>query len=520
MPIIRLQGDREKEQNIYYEFDSSSTPLGEGGMGKVYRGRRINMYSHETRDVAIKFMFAGLPPNVIQRAEDEASIRIVHENLVEMMGFLAIETHLTNGTTSVRYHVVSELLNGVALSDLMQGVTTDQSGRPIAYAQQLYQMHNTQPEQFAVTVTKKVLSGIMALHDAGYIHRDIDPSNIMVTSDGKIKLIDFGIAKKVDGLKTRDRNLTTAGQFMGKPQYAAPELIVGDLNNQNKPTDIYAIGIMLYQLATGHLPFEGPSNVVLNAHLRNKLPLKAVHNKALRQIIARATEKDCTKRYQTAAEFRAALDSLTSGTASGPALGGKLPLILGAVAGVVLVAVLTGVGISMLGGDKESKEEKKEIVTEAKTDVSVAPISSDMAEVREKLLKAETAGEGFEELRKLSDQGDVEAMFVLSRLYAVSVGSFTLADDILVMQANLKGQVSPDPAKAHQMLVQIIKKNPDFYPALYELGCNYYEGPALTGGEARDLRSAKVLFDRAAKAAKEANDPVFINKISAMLSKY
>lgn len=231
MAIIKLQGEKEKKEGIYYEFDDSSVPLGEGGMGKVYRGRRINMYTREMRDVAIKFMFAGLPPNVIQRAEDEANIKIVHENLVEMMGFLAVESTMPNGAKTVRYHVVSELLNGVALSDLVQGVVTDQSGKDIPYAQTLYKMYNTSPELFAVNVVKKVLSGIMALHDAGYIHRDIDPSNIMITRDGKIKLIDFGIAKKVDGLKTHDRNLTTAGQFMGKPQYAAPELIIGDLKN-------------------------------------------------------------------------------------------------------------------------------------------------------------------------------------------------------------------------------------------------------------------------------------------------
>lgn len=246
MAIIKLQGDSEKKQGIYYEFDDTSTPLGEGGMGKVFRGRRINVYTHETRDVAIKFMFSGLPQNVIQRAEDEANIKLQHENLVEMMGFLAVDTKMPNGVKATRYHVVSELLIGVSLSDLIQGVVTDQNCVVIPYAQTLYKLYNSSPEQFAVTVVKKVLSGIMALHDAGYIHRDIDPSNVMVTRDGKIKLIDFGIAKKVDGLKTHDRNLTTAGQFMGKPQYAAPELIIGDLKNQNKPTDIYALGVYCF----------------------------------------------------------------------------------------------------------------------------------------------------------------------------------------------------------------------------------------------------------------------------------
>ena len=102
MAIIRLQGDSEKKQGIYYEFDDTSTPLGEGGMGKVFRGRRINVYTHETRDVAIKFMFSGLPQNVIQRAEDEANIKLQHENLVEMMGFLAVDTKMLNGVKAIR----------------------------------------------------------------------------------------------------------------------------------------------------------------------------------------------------------------------------------------------------------------------------------------------------------------------------------------------------------------------------------------------------------------------------------
>ena len=336
MAIIKLQGEKEKLQGIYYEFDANSKPLGEGGMGKVYRGRRVNMQTHETRDVAIKFMFAGLPPNVIQRAEDEANIRIQHDNLVEMMGFLSVENRMPNGAVSVRYHVVSELLTGVALSDLLQGEITDQFGNAIPYAQSLYQTYNADPEKFAVTVIKKILSGIMALHDAGYIHRDIDPTNIMITQDEKIKLIDFGIAKKVDGLKTHDRNLTTAGQFMGKPQYAAPELIIGDLKNQNKPTDIYAIGILLFQLIVGHLPFEGPSNVVLNAHLREKMPLKQIKDSGLRKIIERATNKDCTKRYQSAAEFRAALDSWTPNPS--PVIDiKKIGMIAGVALGILLI---------------------------------------------------------------------------------------------------------------------------------------------------------------------------------------
>ena len=515
MATIRLQGEKEKIQGVYYEFDANSQPLGEGGMGKVYRGRRINIHTNEIRDVAIKFMFAGLPPNVIQRAEDEANIRIQHDNLVEMMGFLSVEQKMSNGTVSIRYHVVSELLTGVSLSDLLQGEVSDQFGKIIPYAKTLYQMYNTEPEKFAVIVIKKVLSGIMALHDAGYIHRDIDPSNIMITQDGKIKLIDFGIAKKVDGLKTHDRNLTTAGQFMGKPQYAAPELIIGDLKNQNKPTDIYAVGVLLFQLIVGHLPFEGPSNVVLNSHLREKMPLKQIKDAGLRRIIERATMKDCTKRYQSAAEFRAALDTWRPGMGSKIDFKKMMPIAAASLLGVIMIVCLI-----LFLKEKQQQQNSDTILDRDKQEV--VQEGNPIPAIWQMLLNPSEAKDGFNKLKKLADEGNSDAIFIMSRLYAISSGSFTLNDDFVTMQANLEGVVSPNPAEAHRLLTKTVELKPKYYVALYELACDLWE-PALRGETTRnngDLNRAKELLDDAYKYAKEANDPVFVNKISALLRKY
>ena len=88
------------------------------------------------------------------------------------------------------------------------------------------------------------------------------------------------------------------------------------------------------------------------------------------------------------------------------------------------------------------------------------------------------------------------------------------------MQANLKKEISQSPSKAHSLLGEIIKAKGNYYPALYELACDYYEGLSLTGGEARNLRYAKELLDKAYKYASEAEDPVYVNKISALLRKY
>ncbi len=226
MSIIRIQGIHEIENGIIYEVDTESKPLGVGGMGQVFRGKRIDSKG-VCMDVAIKFLFDDLPQHVIERARREASIQIHNENLVEMFGFIQIDERVTPEIVHQRYHVVSELLEGVMLFDLLKGKTTDNEGKEVEFAQELYNQYLNDRLNFALFIVRNVLSGIMALHDKGYIHRDIDPSNIMVTADRKVKIIDFGIAKQLSTLNTQDQMLTTAGQFMGKATYAAPELVWG-----------------------------------------------------------------------------------------------------------------------------------------------------------------------------------------------------------------------------------------------------------------------------------------------------
>lgn len=503
MSIIQLQGEEELRQGIYYEFDDSTRPLGEGGMGKVFRGKRKNIHTREVRDVAIKFIFAGLPPNAIKRAQDEAAIKIHSDNLVEMMGFLSVQSTAPNGVTTVRYHVVSELLIGVSLSDLMKGKLQDQNGDTVEYAQELFNLYNTDRNAFAVEVMRKVLSGILALHDAGYIHRDIDPSNIMITRDRKIKIIDFGIAKKVEGLKTDDRNLTVDGQFMGKPAYAAPELILGELKNQNKPTDIYALGILFFQLLTGNLPYEGPSNIVLNAHIHKPMPLNRIKNPSYRKIIRHATEKDCTKRYRTAAEFRADLDSASNGKEE-PVWMKYRNLIFGAIATVAVIACVL-IFWPEKSGDPKPEPGKKEI--------TVNPT------VYDRLDNPETAAAAFAELQKMAANGDMEAKYTESRIYATSNKIYTVPDNILTYQSNLSGTVRQDIATSHRLLNEVAAENPDDYRVLYDLACDHYHYNNEYG-ITRDLALSQQLLLKAKEKAEEKNDLVYLNKINAMLSNF
>lgn len=303
----------ESSSGVYYEVPIDLPPLGVGGAGTVRKGFQINEKTGVRKEVAIKFLFDDLPESAIIRSEKEANIRIVHENLVEMIDFVKVadKTDDIYGKSRAHYHVVSELLHGVMLLDLIDGKIEEKevSDNPKIKEFRDLMMYNR--NAFAIKVVRGLLSGIMALHDNGFIHRDIDPSNIMITTDGKIKLIDLGVAKKIkDTTSTTSQNLTNNGQFIGKPAYASPELADGDLAHQNETTDIYAIGIVLYQMVTGYLPFEGPIYEVLQMQKTQKLPLSRVANKKIRKIIEKATEKKQSDRYQSAAMFRADLDAL------------------------------------------------------------------------------------------------------------------------------------------------------------------------------------------------------------------
>lgn len=306
MKILRLQGDADNPNDIFYEVDTEAEILGEGGQGVVRRGEMVDRMGNR-RPVAIKFLYNDLPQEVIERARIEANVRIKNENLLEMFAFI----ELTDDMGERRYHVVSELLEGVMLFDLLKGITKDSKGQSIPYAEELLELKNRDKLQFAKKILKPLLSGIQALHDKGYIHRDIDPSNIMITRERQIKLIDFGLVKRLSTNATSDDPLlSVAGEFIGKPEYAAPELVLGDRPHQNEATDLYSVGILFHQLLAGNLPFSGTRFDILDAQLKQKPNFDSITNSSARKVLSKAIEKKQERRYQSAAEFRLAIDSI------------------------------------------------------------------------------------------------------------------------------------------------------------------------------------------------------------------
>lgn len=339
-----LQGDSEKQRHLYYEFDRGQEPVGRGGMGVVYRGRMVDEKTGAFRDVAIKEVQpegdAATRNLVLDRARREASIQIRNDAIVEMLGFVETEERKL-GTVKSRYYIVSEFLEGVTLDKVLEGIYTDYRGEEIHFAKDLAARYAANQEETATYIIKNVLSAIVALHDNGYLHRDIDPSNIMITSDGKVKLIDFGIAKKQISLTSGDRMQSEEGSFVGKVEYAAPELVSGKVSEQDFTTDIYSIGVLFYKLLTGRLPFEGNRFDIIKGQLNKKPDLGKIQSAKYRAIIGKAMSKQQKQRYSSASMMRADLDG------PGPApswmkyafIGGAVLLLL--VIALILTKVLT-----------------------------------------------------------------------------------------------------------------------------------------------------------------------------------
>lgn len=308
MNIKIIQGDKEKVLGIHYEFDLDSAPIGKGGMGIVYRGLRIDEKTRIKTEVAIKALYDDLPDEIYARAQREASIQIKHINLIEMYGLISESEIDQFGIRRTHCYVISELLHGVDLFDLLKGKFINSDGSENAFAQTLYSKYSNNRKEAAIEIIRSISSGVLALHDAGYIHRDIDPSNIMVTNEGAIKLIDFGIAKNINALDSGDRLITSAGVCMGKAEYASPELVLGDVKNHDFTTDIYALGILLFRLIVGKLPFSGTQYEVQQMQLKSKIPIRLIEDVGLAKVVKKATEKSQSSRYATIAEFRVAID--------------------------------------------------------------------------------------------------------------------------------------------------------------------------------------------------------------------
>ena len=266
----------------WYCYNPSEPPLGSGAMGDVFRGYRC-LNGTPIAIKRVKDAFAN-NPMIRDRARLEASLAFRHPNLVEMIG--CCEYSPTEGPIFI-------------LSNFVEGENIE------TYVKNFENLPN-KVEKVCSAICS-VLDALDYVHSRGVIHRDVKPSNIMVENGYNVRLMDLGIARLNGGNK-----FSQVG-FIGTPEYSAPEQIRmeegGEKVEINATTDIYELGITFYELLTGKNPMNSDSEAdILTKQLKETLPADSSIPRRLMKVIWKATEKEQGKRYQTAIEFKRAIE--------------------------------------------------------------------------------------------------------------------------------------------------------------------------------------------------------------------
>jgi serine/threonine-protein kinase len=263
--------------------------VGRGGMGAVYRAEHLALGN----TVAVKVLRAshGAHADMVRRFQREAvaASQIRHPGIVEVTDF--------GRTEDGRFYLAMELVEGETL------------------ARRLARLGPFPPAE-AMSLVRELARALGAAHARGIYHRDIKPENVLLARDGSAKLADFGIARLTEG--PRDARETAAGVIFGTPHDMSPEQAAGQ--RQDGRCDVYALGVLLFELLTGAPPYHGASAThVLAAHLLSpvpRLPAQGAHGPippALANLVGRMMAKAATERPATMAEVEAALEAVLGG---------------------------------------------------------------------------------------------------------------------------------------------------------------------------------------------------------------
>jgi eukaryotic-like serine/threonine-protein kinase len=252
--------------------------LGSGGMADVYCAEDTQL----GRRVALKLLYRRFAEDAefVERFRREASSAagLQHPNIVGVFD---------RGEWDGTYYIAMEFLDGRTLK-------------------QLVTEHGAMPPDLAIDITLQVLRAARSAHKRGVVHRDIKPHNVMLDDEGRAKVTDFGIAR------AGASDMTQTGSIMGTAQYLSPEQAHGEPVSPR--SDLYSIGVMLYELVTGRVPFDGESAVTIALKHVSERPLPPAQVNpavppALDAVVMRALEKDPARRFADADEFAAALEA-------------------------------------------------------------------------------------------------------------------------------------------------------------------------------------------------------------------
>ena len=257
--------------------------LGRGGMGRVYKVQDTDI----KEKIALKLLRPEitLDRETVERFSNELKLarKISHRNVCRMFDLGRAE-----GTT----FITMEFVPGEDLKSFIHRSKQLNIGT-------------------ALSIAKQVCEGLEEAHRLGVIHRDLKPGNIVIDKDGDAKIMDFGIARSLSG-----RGITGAGVLIGTPEYMSPEQVEGKDIDQR--SDLYSLGVILFEMVTGRVPFEGDTPFTIGVKHKSERPrnpreLNPQLPEDLSRVILRCLEKDKAKRYQTAEELRTDLEKFEQG---------------------------------------------------------------------------------------------------------------------------------------------------------------------------------------------------------------
>ena len=257
--------------------------LGKGGMGRVYKAldKEIN------EEVAIKLLKPEIASDktTVERFRNELKFarKIAHKNICKMY-------HLAKDADTP--YITMEYVKGEDLKSYIRRNRILSNGE-------------------ALSITKQVCEGLVEAHRLGVVHRDLKPQNIMIDGEGDVKIMDFGIARSVEA-----PGVTQTGVMIGTPDYISPEQAEGEEADQR--SDIYALGVILYEMVTGSVPFKGDTALSVALKHKSKLAqepkqLNPDVSEELNKLIWICMEKDRELRYQTATELLADIQNIEEG---------------------------------------------------------------------------------------------------------------------------------------------------------------------------------------------------------------
>jgi serine/threonine protein kinase/tetratricopeptide (TPR) repeat protein len=257
--------------------------LGKGGMGRVYRVLDKKL----KEEIVLKLIKPEIASDkkTVERFSNELKIarKIGHKNVARMF-----DLNEEKGT----HYITMEYVRGEDLKRLIRKIGQLSAGQ-------------------AMPIAIQVCEGLSEAHRLGVVHRDLKPQNVMVDEGGNARIMDFGIARSLE-----TKGITGAGVIVGTPEYMSPEQVEGKEAGQS--SDIYSLGVMLYEMVTGKVPFKGDTPFAIGVKHKSEMPkdpkeLNAQIPEDLSSVIMRCLEKDKDKRYQSAREVRSELENIQKG---------------------------------------------------------------------------------------------------------------------------------------------------------------------------------------------------------------